>query len=241
VDENNKAENNQNNIEQVKIQEEEYIFDPNDQNYIINEKKKKLKKLKEERQKENEYHLKEKEDLLKKLHSLENQIFQGSNIEKINENERKKFKEYREGQLKQREEKNKKKQMIEAKKKEEEELLTIEKQYNDVQSELSDKKKIISKLNEKIKFLDGEIRDLRYENERDKDDMMFSIKELTKENKLYYGILRTILTENEIKKIIDFSTWKEDNEDWKIHPFSINPKDKNQALKFPQLKQHQST
>jgi len=121
----------------VKIQEEEYIFDPNDQNYIINEKKKKLKKLKEERQKENEYHLKEKEDLLKKLQSLENQIFQGSNIEKINENEKKKFKEYREGQLKQREEKNKKKQIIEAKKKEEEELLTIEKQYNDVQSELS--------------------------------------------------------------------------------------------------------
>ena len=89
-------------------------------------------------------------------------------MEKINENEKKKFKEYREVQLKQREEKIKKKQIQDAKKKEEEELLTKDKQYNDVQTELIDKKKIILKLNDKIKFLGTEISDLKYENERDK-------------------------------------------------------------------------
>jgi len=169
---------------------------------------------------------------------LEGGMIQGG-ANKINENEKKKFKEYREGQLKQREEQKKKKMMLEAKKKEDDELLTKEKQYNDVQTELVDKKKIISKLNEKIKFLDSEIRDLKYENERDKEDMTNENKELSKENKLYYGILRMVLTENEIKKIIDFSTWKEEKEEWKIHPFTINPKDKNQTLKFPDLKQHQ--
>ena len=161
-------------------------------------------------------------------------------MEKINENEKKKFKEYREVQLKQREEKIKKKQIQDAKKKEEEELLTKDKQYNDVQTELIDKKKIILKLNDKIKFLGTEISDLKYENERDKEEMISSIKELNKENKLYHGMLKMILTDSEIKKIIDFSSWKDDSEEWKIYPFSLNPKDKNQALKFPVLKQHQS-
>ena len=160
-------------------------------------------------------------------------------VEKITENEKKKFKEYRDVQLKLKEEQKKKKIAQDAKKKDDEEFLTKDKQYNDVQTELTDKKIIISRLNEKIKFLDTEIRDLKYENERDKDDMVCTIKEVTKENKLYYGILKMVLTENEIKKIIDFSSWKEENEEWKIHPFSINPKDKNQAIKFPSLKQHQ--
>ena len=209
----------------------------NDQNFLLKEKKLKLKKLQEERAKENEYHLKEKEELMKRLQMLENNML---GVEKINENEKRKFKEYREVQLKQREEKNKKKQLLDAKKKEDEDLLTKDKQYNDIQTELSDKKRIILKLNEKIKFLGSEISDLKYENERDKDDMMVSIKEITKENKLYHGILKMMLTETEIKKIIDFSSWKDDNEEWKIYPFSLNPKDKNQVLKFPVLKPHQS-
>jgi len=91
-------------------------------------------------------------------------------------------------------------------------------------------------LKEKNKFLESEIRDLKYEIEKDKDEIISSTKESNKENKLYLGILKMILTDNEIKKIIDFSSWKEENEEWKIHPFSLNHKETNGPLNFPSLK-----
>jgi kinesin family protein 3/17 len=84
--------------------------------------------------------------------------------------------------------------------------------------------------------MDTEIRDLRYENDRDREDMLSTIKELTKENKLYAGLVRMILTENEIKRITDLCQWKEDNEEWKIQPFSF----KEKKLNFPSIKPYNS-
>ena len=87
----------------------------------------------------------------------------------------------------------------------------------------------------KIKFLESEIRDLKYENERDKEDIIDTVKELTKESKLYHGMLKIILSENEIKRIIELSKWNEENEDWRIQPYCF----KEKKLNLPSLKPHQ--
>jgi hypothetical protein len=122
--------------------------------------------------------------------------------------------------MKIKEEVDKKHELLEAKKIEEEEL----------------SKNDIYKLRNKVKYLESEIRDLRYENERDREDMLDTIRALNKENKLYYGLLKMVLTESEIKKLAELSKWNEDNEDWRIQPFSFREK----KIQLPQIKQHQS-
>ena len=130
---------------------------------------------------------------------------------------------------------NRKKNIIEEKVKEEENNLFNDKQYTNLQVEIEEKSKIIEKLRNKLKYLDSEIRDLRYENERDREDFTNAIKEMLKENKLFQGMIKIILSEGEIKRITELSKWNEENEEWKIQPFSF----KDKALKLPTLKNHQ--
>ena len=93
----------------------------------------------------------------------------------------------------------------------------------------------INKLRNKIKYLESEIIDLRYENERDREDIVETVKELTKESKLYNGMLKMILSENEIKRIVEKCKWNEDNEEWRIQPFSF----KEKKLQLPGIRPHQ--
>ena len=130
---------------------------------------------------------------------------------------------------------NRKKNIIEEKVKEEENNLFNDKQYNNMQVELEEKKKIVDKLRNKLKYLDSEIRDLRYENERDREDFTNAIREMLKENKLFQGMIKFVLSEGEIKRITELSKWSEENEEWKIQPFSF----KDKSLKLPNLKNHQ--
>ena len=72
--------------------------------------------------------------------------------------------------------------MIEERKIEDEKALykDSDKKYTNVQAELEEKNKQIFKLRKKLKYLETEIHDLRYENVRDKEDMVGTIKELNK-------------------------------------------------------------
>lgn len=155
-----------------------------------------------------------------------------------NEQENNKFNEYRENQIQLKKEYKKKKKLQEEKKHEEEEALKETfKSYANPKEEIQDKTKVIIILRNKLKYLESEIRDLRYENDRDKEEMIGTIKELTKENKLFAGMIRMLLTENEIKRITEMSSWKEVNEEWRIQPFSF----KDKKLNFPSIKAHQGT
>jgi hypothetical protein len=154
----------------------------------------------------------------------------------LNDREKEKFKEYREKQIKMKDESKKKRELLEERRKEEEDNLLKEKDYANIQTELEDKNKIISKLKDKVIMLQMEVKDYKYENERDRSDFTETIKDLIKENKLYNGMLKIILSDNEIKKIIELSKYNEDNEEWYIQPFNF--KEKN--LKLPTIKKHQS-
>ena len=163
---------------------------------------------------ENDGNDEEKEMLLRKIKELESgMINSNSNLNgnvqvNDNEEERRKFKEYREQQIKNQEEMEKKYNLLEEQKKKEE-------------AELQNNMK---KLQERVKLLSNEIEDLKYDNEKDRADFLENIKGINRDNMLYKGIIKFLLSDVELRKIIDMSRYNEDNDTWKIHPFTIREK-----------------
>ena len=169
----------------------------------------------------------EKERLLAKIRELEKNTFVGgqkitkdgkvinndlSEEElKKQEEERQKFKEYREQQLKNAQEMEEKYSKLEDEKRKEEQNL----------------KNNVNALKQKVKDLKNEIEDLKFDNLKDKTDFLEEIKGINRDNLLYKGIIRYLLTENEVKQIIDLSTYNEDSEKWTVHPFLIKEKKVN--------------
>ena len=124
---------------------------------------------------------------------------------KEQEEKNKQFKVYREKQMKENEEIENKMKKLQEQKEKEEELLK-----NDA-----------NKLQEKIKELNSEIEDLKNEGAKDRIDYLENVKEISKENDLYKKIIYGILSENQFKKICEMSRYIEDDNLWKIKPFSI--------------------
>ena len=174
----------------------------------------------------------EKEALLAKIAELEKNMIDNKKLEnaeiklkdslnkeelekrmKEEEEENRKFKEYREKQMKENEEIEAKIKKLQEQKEKEEELLK-----NDV-----------NKLQEKIKELNSEIDDLKNENSKDRTDYLENVKEISRENDLYKKIIDVLFSQNQFKKICEMSRYIEDDEKWKIHPFTLNDKKLNFA------------
>ena len=146
--------------------------------------------------------IEDKEELKKKL--------------KEQEEENRKFKEYREQQLKQSEEmENKLKKLEEEKNKEEESL------KNDV-----------NKLRNKIKELNSEIEDIKLDNSKDRTDYIEGVKGIYRDNQFYREIIRYLLSDEELKTIINMSKFNEEEDKWNVQPFSLKEKD----LALPTMK-----
>ena len=176
----------------------------------------------------------EKIDLIKKIKELEKNMIDNKKLEKAEfkrkdsltkeelekkmkeqEEENKKFKEYREKQMKENEEIEAKLKRLQEQKEKEEELLK-----NDV-----------NKLQEKIKQLNSEIEDLKNENSKDRTDYLEDVKEISKENDLYKKIINILFNDNQYKKICEMSRYIEEDDLWKIKPFTI----KEKKLNFPNV------
>ena len=132
---------------------------------------------------------------------------------KEQEEENKKFKEYREKQMKENEEIEAKLKKLQEQKEKEEELLK-----NDV-----------NKLQEKIKQLNSELDDLKNEKSKDRTDYLEDVKEISKENDLYKKIINILFNDKQFKKICEMSRYIEDDDKWKIPPFSLKEKNLNFA------------
>jgi len=173
----------------------------------------------------------EKEKLRQKLAELEKNLLDnkkledaetmlsGGNIEermKENEEENRKFKEYREQQLKLNVEMEEKLKKLEEEKRKEEESLK-----NDV-----------NKLQAKIKELNTEISDLRIDNSRDRTDYNEGVKAIYRDNQFYREIIRYMLSDSELKQIIDLSKYNEEEDKWNVTSFSL----KEKSLALPTMK-----
>ena len=154
----------------------------------------------------------------KKLESTEMMI-SGGNMEermKENEEENRKFKEYREQQLKLNEEMEEKLRKLEEEKKKEEESL----------------KSDVNKLQAKIKELNSEISDLRIDNSRDRTDYNEGVKAIYRDNQFYREIIRYMLSDTELKQIMDMSKYNEEEDKWNVQSFSL----KEKSLALPTMK-----
>ena len=162
----------------------------------------------------------EKQKLKEKLAELEKNLLDNKKLEiseknangdneelkkkiKEQEEENKKFREYREQQLKQSEEM-------------EEESLK-----NDV-----------NKLQNKIKELNSEIEDLKLDNTKDRTDFMEGVKAIYRNNQFYRELIRYMLSDSELKKIIENSKFIEEEDKWNVHSFSL----KEKSLALPTMK-----
>ena len=172
----------------------------------------------------------EKEKLRQKLAELEKNLLDNKKLEsealkdgendeekiKENEEENRKFKEYREQQLKHNEEMEEKLKKLEEEKLKEEESLK-----NDV-----------NKLQAKIKELNSEIDDLRLDNARDRTDYNEEVKSIYRNNQFYREIIRYMLSDSELKQIVDMSKYLEEEEKWEVQNFSLREK----SLALPTMK-----
>ena len=172
----------------------------------------------------------EKEKLREKLAELEKNLLDNKKLEsetmisggnaeermKENEEENRKFKEYREQQLKLNEEMEEKFKKLEEEKKKEEESLK-----NDV-----------NKLQAKLKELKSEINDLRIDNATTRNDYNEEVKSIYRNNQFYREIIRYMLSDTELKKIIDMSKYNEEEDKWDVQSFSL----KEKSLALPTMK-----
>jgi kinesin family protein 3/17 len=87
----------------------------------------------------------------------------------------------------------------------------------------------------KIRHLENEIKDLKFENEIEREENSYALKEYYKDYKFYQGVSKFILKEKELKSIMELSKWREDNEEWRIQPFNFREK----KINFPSIRPHQ--
>ena len=176
----------------------------------------------------------EKKQLLAKIAELEKNLIDNKKLEEADakniggkkmtkeeieqkmKEDNKKFIEYREQQIKQSEEMEIKLKKLEDEKQKEEELLK-----NDV-----------DKLQKKIKELTSEMEDLKLDNSKDRNYYMEDVKAIYRDNQLYKEIIRYLLTDTELQKIIDLSKYNEEDEKWKVQPFTV----KEKSLALPTVK-----
>ena len=148
----------------------------------------------------------EKAALLAKIKELEKNMIDNEKLEKAEvklekslskdelekmmkeqEEENRKFKEYRERQMKENEEIEAKMKKLKEQKDKEEELL----------------KNNVNKIHSKIKELNSEIEDIKNENSKDRTDYLENVKEISRENDLYKKIIDILLNNNQFKKICE--------------------------------------
>ena len=135
---------------------------------------------------------------------------------KEQEEENRKFREYREQQLKQSEEMEMKLKKLEEEKIKEEESLK-----NDA-----------NKLQKRIKELTSEIEEIKLDNGKDRTDYMEGVKAIYRDNQFYREILRYMLSKSELDQIIEMSKYNEEEDKWNVQSFSFQEK----SLSLPSMK-----
>jgi len=99
---------------------------------------------------------------------------------------------------------------------EEEARLGQEEQYNSLQEEIDGKTKKLKKLFAKFKVAQTEIKDLQNEHQREKEDILDTIRKLSKQQALRQLIMTSYIPLDQLSKIERCSEWDEASEGWRI-------------------------
>ena len=119
----------------------------------------------------------------------------------------------------------KQKKLLEQQQKKEQEVDCVHKKYENIQDELADKNDIIKKLKRGIQNTMGELEDIRYEHQSEKENMLDSIRDQNQELDFYKNFVEIMMSDEEIKQIRDQAQWDPEGERWFIPPFSLQTKE----------------
>jgi hypothetical protein len=117
--------------------------------------------------------------------------------------------------------------LIEEQRKKEEDLLLMEHDYNDLQEEVTDKTKLLSKLRKRYKGALAEIQDLESEHLNEKSEYLDAIRRLEIDLSFYKTIVYMMMNENNLYKIKTRSNYDDETCEWEIPPFVLKGKQVN--------------
>lgn len=178
----------------------------------------------------------EKDELMMRIKELEQEMSnkvlrpQDRDMEAVNE-----FNEYRSNNLRLEKEVNRKRGVIRNKREQEEKMILGDVAFSNLEDEVKYKSEVIAKLKDKLKMLEFDMKAARSEAAITNSELIGTIQGMTKECNLFKAIVKNLLTDNEVRRIVEQSKWDEDNEEWTVPPFSF----KEKQISFPQLKRSQ--
>mmetsp|Transcript_26474 Transcript_26474/g.77839 ORF Transcript_26474/g.77839 Transcript_26474/m.77839 type:complete len:766 (-) Transcript_26474:425-2722(-) len=96
------------------------------------------------------------------------------------------------------------------------ELLQREEKYSSLEEEVEAKTRKLKKLYQKYKGAQQEVNDLQEEFQREREDMLETVRELTRQLKLKALVIDNFIPPEEQSKIEQRAEWDEELEEWKV-------------------------
>lgn len=104
--------------------------------------------------------------------------------------------------------------------------------YNSLQEEVDENRKLIEKLRMMYKQEKQDKKDLDYEHEVQRQDLLDNVRELEREVGFCHEVFKVMFKENEVLKIRGRATYDDDKDKWVLPPFYLKDKEVN----LPKLK-----
>lgn len=77
-----------------------------------------------------------------------------------------------------------------------------------------------------------EIKDLDQEHERNREDLLDTIRDNERDLKLYKGLVKMLMPEEDVQKVFKRCLWNESEGEWTIPPFLY----KHKKVQFPTIR-----
>lgn len=163
----------------------------------------------------------EQNDLDKKLKELQSKLMGGGHERIIDETKKQEAilrKTAAELEKKALDEKMLKRQLADA----QENIALKEEKYSSLQQEAEVKTKKLKKLVAKLNEAKAEVRDVQSEWQREKEDMLDSVRDLTNQLKLKLMIINNFIPKDEALRLEQRAVWDEEAQIWRTKPLTYN-------------------
>lgn len=163
---------------------------------------------------------KQKEEMIEQLARMEHQLISGG---KVMDKAAKQERELREAQEKIEEQKRQEMLLARELAEREDSNLLLEEQYASLQEEVDDKTRKLKKLWSKHKAATTELEDLRAEFQSEKEDMLDTIRELTRQLKLKHVLLTHFVPLDEAGVLEKRAKFDSDLDEWRVEHLDLRP------------------
>jgi kinesin family member 3B len=163
---------------------------------------------------------KEKKEMMDQLQKLEKKVISGG---KVMDKAAKQERELREAQLKIEEQKRQEMLLARELADKEDSNMLLEEQFSTLQEEVDDKTRKLKKLWAKHKAASTEIEDLKTEFQTEKEDMLDTIRELTRQLKLKHVLLSHFVPLDEAGALEARATYNADLDEWQVDRLELRP------------------